>query len=154
MGKRTWTDEQLKAAVLSSDSIAEVLRFLGLAVRPGNYKTINKYIKSLELNTTHFVGQNWVGTRNTVPSKRPIDEILVVNSTYNTSHLRDRLIKEGLKNWVCEMCHRRMWLGSPIALETDHINGVNNDHRLENLRFLCPNCHATTDTWRGRKPKI
>ena len=43
-----------------------------------------------------------------------------------------------------------MWCGKEITLELDHINGDNRDHRVQNLRLLCPNCHSQTDTWRGR----
>ena len=51
----------------------------------------------------------------------------------------------------CAFCQNPgEWMGKPMALELDHINGISNDHRLENLRFLCPNCHATTDTYCGK----
>ena len=49
--------------------------------------------------------------------------------------------------WECGISE---WLGNPLALQLDHINGVNNDHRLTNLRFLCPNCHSQTDTYAGK----
>ena len=64
--------------------------------------------------------------------------------------LRQRLIKEGLKLHQCESCLCETWMGQPIPLELDHINGDRWDSRLENLRLLCPNCHAQTDTYRGR----
>lgn len=81
--------------------------------------------------------------------------MLVANSPYtNTARLRERLIKVGLKEQRCEMCGLRQWLGKELPLALDQINGDHTDNRLENLRILCPNCHALTDTWcaRNRKP--
>lgn len=54
----------------------------------------------------------------------------------------------------CESCNLEEWLGNKIPLELDHINGVNNDNRIENLRILCPNCHALTPTYRGKNIKV
>ena len=50
----------------------------------------------------------------------------------------------------CWMCGLSEWINGKLTLELDHINGISNDHRIENLRFLCPNCHSQTDTFRGR----
>jgi len=149
--KRTWTDEQLIEAVRINCTYSDIARNLNLKVTPGNFKTIKKYISKLDLNTDHFLGQSWVSDKNKQNLlRKPIEEILVENSTYNTSHLYKRLIDAELKIHQCESCWNIDWLGLPIAIEVDHINGINNDHRLENLRFLCPNCHSQTKTWRGR----
>lgn len=67
-----------------------------------------------------------------------------------TNALKWRLIREGIKRRRCESCGRNEWSGRPIPLELDHINGRREDNRLDNLRVLCPNCHAQTDTYRGR----
>jgi 5-methylcytosine-specific restriction endonuclease McrA len=83
----------------------------------------------------------------------PLEKILVQNSTFQTNKLRLRLLNEGIKDHQCEECKREAWNGKPIPLELDHINGVCNDHRIENLRLLCPNCHAQTEHYRGRNAK-
>lgn len=80
----------------------------------------------------------------------PLEQILVKGSKFQTNKLRIRLIREGYKDHVCEVCNLTEWMGYPIPLELDHINGINDDHRIENLRLVCPNCHAQTDTYRGK----
>jgi len=82
----------------------------------------------------------------------PLDVLLSkhlqANSTRKGSYLRVALIEYELLDYSCQICEAPAeWQGEPITLQLDHINGVNNDHRLENLRFLCPNCHSQTTTW-------
>jgi hypothetical protein len=81
----------------------------------------------------------------------PLDRILVENSPYPRWHLKRRLLAAGLKEPVCELCGLGdVWHGKQMSLVLDHINGVSNDNRLENLRIVCPNCAATLDTHCGR----
>jgi hypothetical protein len=82
---------------------------------------------------------------------RPLEEILVERSSFSRGHLKRRLYAEGLKQPRCELCGQgEMWRGRQMALILDHVNGVGDDHRLENLRIVCPNCAATLDTHCGR----
>ena len=80
-----------------------------------------------------------------------LDEVLVENSIYQSNKIRIRLIKENYKEHCCEKCKNTHWFEKLIPLELDHINGNNSDNRLENLQLLCPNCHAQTDNYRGKK---
>lgn len=116
------------------------------------HRFIKAHIKRLELDATHFVGQAWARGRklSTGFRRRPIEEILVNGSSIGGSVLLRRLIAEGLKDARCEACGRREWEGQPIPLEIDHINGDPTENRLENVRLLCPNCHALTETYCGR----
>ena len=154
--KNSFTDQQLIDAVKESFSKAEVMRKLNLIASGGNYSTIDRNIKRLNLDTSHFTGQGWnKGDKyRPIQEKRKLDEILVKNSTWvNTYHLKKRLLDENVKEHKCELCGATEWLGKPIALELHHINGIHDDLRLENLHILCPNCHAVTDNYRGKKLK-
>ena len=88
--------------------------------------------------------------KKTSPQKN-IEEILVENSTYkNATRLKERLIREGLKENKCERCGLTSWLGNEISLQIHHVNGIHNDNRLDNIEILCPNCHSQTDTYCGK----
>ena len=80
-------------------------------------------------------------------------EILKEDSIYQSYKLAKRLIKEGIKEYKCECCNLSKWQNKPIPLELHHINGIHSDNRLENLQLLCPNCHALTDSYRGKNIK-
>jgi 5-methylcytosine-specific restriction endonuclease McrA len=83
----------------------------------------------------------------------PLNEILTRDSSYTSSgRLRKRLLRAGMKEALCESCGLREWQGEPIQLELDHIDGDRSNNTLANLRMLCPNCHAQTETWCRQKP--
>ena len=151
MSKRTWTDEQLKLAISNNKSIAGVIRDLGLKPVGGNYRTVNKKIKELNLDISHFTGNGWnVGLKFKPNKAKPLSEILVKDSDYQSYKLVKRLLCEGIKERKCECCNRTTWNNDPIPIEVHHINGDHHDHRIENLQILCPNCHAQTDNYRGK----
>ena len=79
-----------------------------------------------------------------------IEEILVENSSYQSNKTRLQLLKHGIKKHICEKCWNTTWNDLPIPLELEHLNGDNSDNRLENLKLYCPNCHAQTDSYRGK----
>jgi hypothetical protein len=84
-----------------------------------------------------------------------LEEVLVKDSPYPyTTNLKNKLYHEGLKTRSCEMCGQsEKWNGKKMPLILDHINGINDDNRLENLRIVCPNCNATLDTHCNKKRK-
>jgi transposase len=90
-------------------------------------------------------------------SKTLSSDMLVENSTYHRKTVKHRILNEDLLEYSCsgEKCPlngviKPVWADKPVVLHLDHINGVRNDHRLENLRFLCPNCHSQTETYSGK----
>ncbi|MBU1046152.1 HNH endonuclease [Patescibacteria group bacterium] len=153
MSKRTWTKDQLKEAIAKSRSYRQVLHFLNLKEAGGNYAQIKKYIKEYGFDIRHFKGRGWnKGLRNIGIPRIPLEKILIKGSTYQSYKLKKRLFAAGLKPRYCEKCGwDEKTKSGYLPLELDHINGDSSDHRLTNLRVLCPNCHSLTDTHRGRK---
>lgn len=148
-----WKDKDyIEQVVKSSYTKSEILRKLDLKIFTGNYDTLNRYIKKYELDISHFK----LNLKNTHSNRRiPLNKIMVENSTYNRTHLKRRLYREGLKERICELCGQdEMWKETKISLILDHINGVNDDHREENLRIVCPNCNAGLPTHCGKNLKI
>jgi transposase-like protein len=146
-----YTEDQAREAVAASFSYAETLRRLELCATGGNRRTLRLWVNRWGLDTSHF-DPNIARRASLRRPTRPLDEILVEHSTYSRNHLKDRLYLGGLKSPVCELCGQgELWRGSRMAMILDHVNGVRNDNRIENLRVVCPNCAATFDTHCGRK---
>ena len=141
------SDEEFARAVAESRTLAEVGERVGM----GNANRVRVRIERLGLDASHFRGQGWRrGTKGALVPPRPLEEILRVDCFVQGRRLRERLIREELKEHRCEICGLTEWNGLAIPLELDHINGRRDDNRLENLRLICPNCHAQTPTYRGR----
>ena len=146
------TAEEIIQAVKSSSSIAQVLIKLGLKAVGGNYRIIKRRFKELNIDTSHFTGQGHLkGKKHGWTPKIPLEQILVDKSNYQSYKLKNRLIKEGYLENKCSICALGdSWCGKKINHHLDHINGINTDNRLENLRLLCPNCHSQTHTYSGK----
>jgi len=152
MRKRSWTVHQLKEAVENSTSFRQVLKKLDLREAGGNYFQLQKYVKELNLNTSHFKGRGWSkGLKGIGKPHIPLEKILVKNNTFQSYKLKNRLFKANLKPQHCEICRwSERASDGRLPLEVDHINGDVHDNRLENLRILCPNCHSLQPHYRGR----
>lgn len=144
------TVAELAEAVGAARSIAQVAATLGVA-KGGNCGRLAARIATLGLDTSHFRGSGWRrGSTTPVFPATPLAELLVKGRRYSSNVLKRRLIREGVKEPQCEGCLLYEWCGEPVPLELDHIYGDRADNRPENLRLLCPNCHALTPTYRGR----
>lgn len=123
------------------------------------YETLHKASAELMMTTVSLwrrakkIGLNWKDKKYIPPkkSKIPIEEILEgMHPYYQTLKLKKRLIKEGIKKNKCEICGIEEWNGKHIAIQLDHIDGNSHNHRIENLRMTCPNCHSQTITYCGK----
>jgi hypothetical protein len=131
----------------SARSRADVLKRLGLNPAGGNYRTLA--VRMSELGLAAPEGQGW-SRGQTLGPRRSLEELLSYDSGISSHQLRVRLLKEGRKRHVCERCGLDEWLGGPIPLELDHVDGDPRNNVIENIRLLCPNCHALTPTYRGK----
>lgn len=117
----------------------------------GNPQTVKKYAALWGISIQHF--DPYAASRGPArrAAVRPLEEILVQGSTYSRQQLKKRLFEDGLKFRVCEICGQgETWQGRRMSLILDHINGVRDDNRIDNLRIVCPNCAATLDTHCGK----
>ncbi|WP_030686822.1 HNH endonuclease signature motif containing protein [Streptomyces sp. NRRL B-1347] len=147
-----WTREILEPAVAASKSVNDVLRYLGIGIVGGYHTHISRRITAYGIDTSHFVGQKRTEAMRDNRRRRTPSEILVVDASRRVPNTRlKRAMAELGVVKQCSLCGTGPeWLGEPLPLEVDHIDGDWRDNRIENLRLLCPNCHSTTDTYRGR----
>ena len=142
-------EEFYRKLICESASLFEVCKKAGIVPTTGNYDTLKKIILKYHVDISHFKRSVGETTR-----KKEIKEYLHDGIKVNSNKLKNRLLKEGYKERICEKCGRSEWEGEPIPLELHHINGINTDNRLDNLQILCPNCHALTDNYGGKNQKI
>jgi 5-methylcytosine-specific restriction endonuclease McrA len=153
MKLRKYSEEELRKAIATSFSLAQTLIKLGVSPCGGNYQVLKKAINHFQIDNSHFKGQIW-NKGLSMGSKQPIEKYLNNELKISSYKLKKKLLSLKLFTHICSNCKRKNWLGSPIPLELDHINGNNSDNSLSNLRLLCPNCHALTPTYRGKNKKI
>ncbi|MCT7353886.1 HNH endonuclease [Streptomyces sp. 15-116A] len=143
------TEEELRAAVAESISLSEVLRRLDRRTTGAQRTQVRGWIAEHRISTSHFLGQAHQRGKPGTTTQRP-EEVLVKHDRGHrtaTKRLRRALLEVGVPE-ECSRCGLGPeWLGKPMTLEVDHISGDWSDDRRENLRLLCPNCHAITSTW-------
>ena len=162
MGLQKYTKEWLEELCKNSYSLAEVLRKAGRKPGGGSQTTLKKKIEEFNIDTSHFTGQLWnkgktkenderIAQQSSNQEKYSLEEIFIENSPVTQKVMRGYVERHNLLEYKCVNCGcDGNWQGGLISLEIDHINGNNKDNRLSNLRYLCPNCHALTDTYRGK----
>jgi hypothetical protein len=149
-----YSEEEAREAIAASVSWSEALRRLGMCHSGGAHLVLQKYAKLWGIPADHFDPYAAVRGSGKRP-RRPLEEILLEHSTFARNHLKERLYDSGLKQRICELCDQgELWRGRRMGLILDHVNGVSNDNRLENLRIVCPNCAATLDTHCARSRRV
>jgi hypothetical protein len=141
-----YSDSAARDAIAASTSWSEALRRLGLRAAGGNHAVLKRWAAVWQIPTDHFAPYAHVGS-HLQRAQIPLEQVLVEGSTYTRSSLKRRLYDTGLKARACELCGQdEQWRGLRMSLILDHINGVHDDNRIENLRIVCPNCAATLAT--------
>jgi predicted RNA-binding Zn-ribbon protein involved in translation (DUF1610 family) len=145
--------DELQKIINESSSNIEILKKLGYNSYNGTHRTLKKRIEKDNLDLTIFE-ENRKNHKKEISLKHDTEDVLVPNSKYNRCHLKKRLVNEGLLEYKCQKCGNTCeWQGEKLTLQLDHIDGINDNNSIENLRFLCPNCHAQTDTYAGKRLK-
>lgn len=142
------SEEEFRKIISNSCSYRDATKKLSCNTGGNPYLIVQKRIKELSISVNHF--------DRYIKKRRPAEEVFIENSNYSRNSLILRLIRLNLiPHGKCAICKiGRTWNDKKLSLQIDHINGTKDDNRLENLRFLCPNCHSQTDTFAGRNKEF
>jgi hypothetical protein len=163
MRKRTspiWvtSKEDLELIVRRNNSISSILKDLNLDPHQSGsrYRSLKQRLKEDKIDYSHIpLGSFANKGRKFVKEAFPLEEVMVENSTYHRGTLKKRLLRNGMLENKCSECGQEPeWKGKNLVMVLDHINGIRNDNRFENLRMLCPNCNSQQSTFSGRSNKI
>jgi len=147
---RKYTREMMSDAVTNSTSVTGVLRYLGLNQAGGTHAHISRTIKRFELDTSHFVRRASGGHHRRLSPGQILVRI-PRGSRRTQPHLLRRALSEIGRPYCCELCKNAgTWMGRALQLVIDHVDGDYHNNEADNLRYLCPNCHAQTDSFAGR----
>jgi len=146
-----FSNDEIKKILCESKSFREVLSKIGYSSNgSGGYSLVRQQLKkrNILIPKYHHYGSGKINYTYSM------NEILIKDSRYtNRAVLKKRLVSEGLLEYTCRCGNTGSWEGKSLSLQLEHKNGVNNDNRLENLEFLCPNCHSQSKTFAGRNNK-
>lgn len=147
----SYPKDKLQEVVNDCQSLIEIIKKLEL--EHIDYKALKNALLKLNINFSHIplgLGAN-KNKKFSSKEKFSIENIFIENSTYFRGGVKKRLLENKLLEYRCAECGLSdNWNNKKLVLQLDHINGVPNDHRIENLRFLCPNCHSQTENFAGR----
>lgn len=158
MRTRTYYSKELIEKIVSeSNTYSKCLEKLKIGPSGGNYLLLKYWIKEYNVYITHFETKSdriKSAAKYRKQGEFSLEKVLVKNCNYSRKCLKNKLYKNNIKKRICELCSQgEEWNGKHMSLILDHINGVSNDNRLENLRIVCPNCNATLDTHAGKNIK-
>lgn len=150
-----FSKDEIEQFIKESMSYAQLSSKLGYGKSAGGSasKAMQDMIEELSLDASHFTGQKWSKGTTYESNKYMSFEEYIKGEHVQTNKVRKKLLKEGIKKHICECCLNTTWNGQPIPLEVHHKDGDKTNNSLVNLQLLCPNCHALTETYRGRNIK-
>ncbi len=147
--------DKFRNLIRNSESYSEILRYFNKHNKGGNLNTLKRRIKEEGINTIHIDSTKRERLFDNHKKTKSLESIMIKDSMYSRGHLKRRLLQEGILENICQICKQKpKWNNECLVLVLDHINGNSCDHRLSNLRLLCPNCNSQQDTFAGRKNKI
>ena len=142
---------QFSELVSRSNTIADILKYFGLQNKGGNSNTVKRRILHENIDMSHIVLGKGSNRGRKFASKKTHDELFCSNSNSQRKDIKYRILKDNIIKYECRECGLTdEWNNKKLVLHLEHINGISNDHRLENLCFLCPNCHSQTSTYSGK----
>lgn len=147
-----YTNDELVDILNTSISFSDVLRKLDYnSITTGNFKVVKNELNYRNIEIPVY---NYFKEYNNFNNKKSVNELFVENSNTSRTHLKKRIITDNLIKYECKECgNSGEWNGKKLVLQLEHKNGDTYDNRLENLCFLCPNCHSQTDTFSGKNAK-
>lgn len=147
--------DELVELTKNSSTIGDILKVFGLENKGGNHHTIKRRLDEEQIDYSHIpLGLN--ANKGRKFDVKPIDflELFRINSPHSRLTVKKYILKYNLLPYKCSCCgFEGRWQDKDLVLVLDHINGISNDHRLENLRFLCPNCNSQQETFAGKHNK-
>lgn len=151
--KYIWDKQIIVDTIKKSDSYSETLRRMNIPISGNNSSTLKRKIKAFNIDISHFTFSKQY--KSNVQNKAYVSAVTYLNDNVPiaSSKLKNKLIKEGIKENKCEICGISSWMDKVIILQLHHINGIHSDNHLENLQLLCPNCHSQTDNFCGSAQK-
>lgn len=145
--KCSYDVSKVNTAISESDCWSDMYKSLGLSMCNHNKKHILTFMR------THGIIAPTFDVKSTLQRGKvryTFESIFCIDSTYARTALRGAALRFNIKEYSCNKCgNTGQWQGEDITIELDHINGTSNDNRVENLRWLCPNCHSQTSTYRN-----
>lgn len=148
-------DEKFRILCKNAKTISDILKPYKLQNQGRDHYTAMQRIREQNIDISHIpLGKNSNKNRPVSYNGKPLKGILIENAKVNRTNIKKRLIREGFLENKCNICGlKEVWQGKPITLVLDHINGKNDDYRIENLQLVCPNCNSQLPTFAGRNAK-
>jgi Zn finger protein HypA/HybF involved in hydrogenase expression len=144
----TLSNEQIREAIKHSNCFKDVQLYIkeNFLLVLSRFQVRNMMKKS-KFDTSHFKQHRTRLLNNEQLFTNNITPFSV------TRFVRKTIIRDKLLPYKCECGNEGIWQGKSITLELHHIDGEPSHNKIENLKFLCPNCHSQTYNFKGRNVK-